>query len=210
MNFDAKASRWDTDPKKIARAEAVAKGICAMVPLHAAMRTLEYGCGTGLLGFALQPHVGKLIFADSSPGMLDVVEQKIAAADNANLSSRLLDLDKDPAPPECFDLICSLMTLHHVGDYQGLLTKFYQLLHPGGYLCVADLDTEDGSFHNSDFAGHQGFDRDVLHHQLQQIGFDHIRFKTVFEVVRGEAEAARRYPVFLMVCRRRDPQKLTT
>lgn len=202
MNFDVKASRWDTDPKKIARAEEVARGVCAMVPLNAAMKTLEYGCGTGLLGFALQPYVGKLIFADSSPGMLDVVEQKVAAADNPNLSSRLLDLCKDPVPSESFDLICSLMTLHHVGDYQGLLTKFYQLLESGGYLCVADLDAEDGSFHSSDFSGHRGFDRDILYHQLQRIGFDHIRFKTVFEVVRGEGETMRRYPVFLMVCRR--------
>jgi hypothetical protein len=83
-----------------------------------------------------------------------------------------------------------------------LLIRFYSLLNPGGYLCIADLDAEDGSFHDGDFNGHRGFDRQELVQILTRSGFVDIGFSTVFEVVRGEAETLRRYPVFLMVCRR--------
>ncbi len=202
MSFDEKATRWDTDPKKIERAEVVAAAIREQVLLTSTTRTLEYGCGTGLLGFALRPAVGELVLADSSEGMLEVVEQKIAAGDFDQVHALHLDLCADPAPNQRFDLICSLMTLHHVPDYQGLLNSFYQLLNPGGHLCIADLDAEDGSFHGADFTGHRGFDRQELKHLLTILGFDHIEFSTVFEVERGSVEAPRRYPVFLMVCRR--------
>jgi ubiquinone/menaquinone biosynthesis C-methylase UbiE len=202
MSFDEKATRWDTDPKKIERAETVAAAIRRQVPLSPSTRTLEYGCGTGLLGFALQPAVGELVLADSSPGMLSVVEQKIAAGGFDQVRMLHLDLSAEPTPDEYFDLICSLMTLHHVDDYQGLLAAFWELLNSGGYLCVADLDVEDGSFHGSDFSGHQGFDRQKLAGVLTRIGFVDVNFTTVFEVVRGEEGALKGYPVFLMVCRR--------
>ncbi len=202
MSFDDKATCWDTDPKKLERAEVVSAAIREQVLLTPATRALEYGCGTGLLGFALRPAVGELVLADSSEGMLEVVEQKITDGDFDQVRTLHLDLCADPAPNECFDLICSLMTLHHVPDYQGLLRSFYQLLNPGGHLCIADLDAEDGSFHGADFTGQRGFDRQEFKHILTSLGFDHIDITTVFEVERGTAEVPRRYPVFLMVCRR--------
>lgn len=52
--FDARARTWDDDPDKTARAQAVATGIRREVPLFPALRALEYGCGTGLLSFALR------------------------------------------------------------------------------------------------------------------------------------------------------------
>lgn len=202
MNFDAKAGYWDNDPQKITRAETVAARIRELVPLRPDTKTLEYGCGTGLLGFALQPDVGPLVLADSSQGMIAVVEEKIAAGGFEAVTSLLLDLSHDHAPVEKFDLICTLMTLHHVVDYQGLLEKFHQMLGSGGFLCIADLDAEDGSFHGGDFDGHSGFVRDDLSAVLKKVGFEDIRFSTVFEVVHNKGDHVRRYPVFLMVCRR--------
>ncbi len=202
MNFDEKATCWDTDPKKIERAEGVAAAIREQVLLTPATRVLEYGCGTGLLGFSLRSAVGELVLADSSEGMLQVVEQKIAGGGFDQVRTLHLDLCADPVPNEYFDLICSLMTLHHVRDYQGLLSSFYQLLNPAGHLCIADLDAEDGSFHGVDFTGHRGFDRQELKHLLMNLGFDQVEFTTVFEVERGTVEVPRCYPVFLMVCRR--------
>lgn len=202
MNFDAKATHWDSDPKKVARANTMAAAIRQQIPLADTTRVLEYGCGTGLLGFALRPAVGEMVLADSSRGMLNVVEQKIAAGRYERVATLLLDLSADSLPDEHFDLICSLMTLHHVSDYQGMLTKFLLLLNSGGYLCLADLDAEDGSFHGAGFNGQQGFDRQELKGVLTRIGFVDINFSTVFEVVRGEGQAQKRYPVFLMICRR--------
>ena len=46
-------------------------------PTGADARVLELGAGTGLLGLALS-HVGAVVLADASDGMLAVAEAKIA------------------------------------------------------------------------------------------------------------------------------------
>ncbi len=76
-DFDQRAKTWDDDPMKAARAQAVADAIRARVPLAPTMTGLEYGCGTGLLSFALHPNLGRIALADNSAGMLAVLQQKI-------------------------------------------------------------------------------------------------------------------------------------
>ena len=71
-SFDERAKDWDSDPKKVERARVVAEAIRKAIPLEHSMKALEYGCGTGLLSFALQPDLGQITLADTSQGMLDV------------------------------------------------------------------------------------------------------------------------------------------
>ena len=78
-DFDARAATWDDDPTKVARARAIADAILREVPLAASMDALEYGAGTGLLGFMLRDRVADLTLADVSDGMLEVAAKKIAA-----------------------------------------------------------------------------------------------------------------------------------
>ncbi|MGE5378250.1 MAG: class I SAM-dependent methyltransferase, partial [Bacteroidota bacterium] len=77
-NFDERARDWDSDPRKVERARAVADAMRQAVPLSNEMKALEYGCGTGLLSFALQSDLGPITLADTSQGMLDVLSEKIA------------------------------------------------------------------------------------------------------------------------------------
>ena len=204
MNFDSRAKTWDDDPMKAARAEAVAQGICAQVVLTPQMSALEYGCGTGLLSFALRERLGQLTLADSSSGMLAVLEEKISSGAIANMSALMLDLASDPLPDERFDLVHSLMTLHHIDDTDAVLHSLYALLKSPGYLCLADLDSEDGSFHGADFSGHRGFDRETLQRQATEAGFRNVRFSTVFSIRKAVATGGEKdFPVFLMVAEKR-------
>lgn len=82
------------------------------------------------------------------------------------------------------------------------LRAFYELLEPQGYLCVADLDKEDGSFHTSEFHGPHGFDREELRAQVRSIGFTDIRFTTAYHMIREVQDSSKDFPVFLMVARR--------
>jgi ubiquinone/menaquinone biosynthesis C-methylase UbiE len=104
-------------------------------------------------------------------------------------------LSRDPLPAGKFDLVYLLMTLHHIPDTTGILKKFFALLEPSGTLCIADLDKEDGSFHDYEFVGHTGFDRRDLEKLLLKIGFVNIRFTTPFAM----KKSARVYPLFLAI-----------
>jgi ubiquinone/menaquinone biosynthesis C-methylase UbiE len=166
------------------------------------MRALDYGCGTGLLSFPLKDELGAIVLADSSTGMLDVVREKIAAQGVRHMTAQQLDLMCDPAPSGKFDLIATAMTLHHVPDTDAILHIFHSLLQPGGYLCVADLDQEDGSFHGPEVDVHHGFDQGDLGRRTAQAGFTDIRFQTVFNIAKAREDGTRDYPVFLMTARR--------
>lgn len=199
-SFDLQAKTWDDDPMKTTRAQAVAQEIRTLVPLAAHMTALEYGCGTGLLSFALQAQFKHITLADSSSGMLDVLQEKISSGGITNMSPLKLDLLTDPLPQERHDVIHSLMTLHHVSDVDAVLQGLHSLLAAPGYLCIADLDSEDGSCHGPDFSGHKGFDRNALQQQATQAGFSTIRFSTVFTIRKAVATGGEKdFPVFLMV-----------
>lgn len=201
-NFDERARDWDSDPKKVERARVVADAIRNAVALSKDMNALEYGCGTGLLSFALQPDLGQITLADTCQGMLDVLREKIEAAGVKNMHPVRLDLTMDELPAGGYDLIYSLMTLHHIADTENVLGQFHALLEPGGYLLVADLDQEDGSFHTDGTTDvHLGFARGELQTMVEAAGFKDVHFSTVYQIRKKIADKDKIFPVFLMSAR---------
>ena len=202
-NFNERAKDWDSDPKKVERARVVADAIRKALPLSQTMSALEYGCGTGLLSFALQSDLGQITLADTSQGMLDVLGEKIGSAGVANMHPVKLDLATDPLPAERFDLTYSLMTLHHIHDTDDILKKFYALLEPSGYLIVADLDKEDGTFHTDGTTDvHLGFDRQELQKKVESAGFGNIHFSIVYEITKKIGNKEKTFPIFLMTAQK--------
>jgi ubiquinone/menaquinone biosynthesis C-methylase UbiE len=202
-NFDERARDWDSDLTKVERARAVADAIRKVIPLSRGIHALEYGCGTGLLSFALQQELGEITLADTSQGMLDVLREKIAEAGVTNMLPVRLDLITDPLPAERYDLIYSLMVLHHIHDTDTVLRKFYDLLEPNGYLLVADLDEEDGSFHTDGTTDvHKGFRREALRRLVENSGFQDVHFSTAYEIRKTIADKEKTFPVFLMKARK--------
>jgi ubiquinone/menaquinone biosynthesis C-methylase UbiE len=200
-HFDTKARDWDSNPVFRDRAEKIAAAIRAEVALTPGMTALDYGCGSGLLSFPLKDELGHITLKDTSAGMLAVLQEKIAAQGVANMTVRQTDLTAEPLPDERYDLIYSSMTLHHIPDTAHILKVFHDLLNPGGHLCIADLDKEDGRFHGIEVDVHHGFDRDRLTTLVQAAGFAEVRFRTVFEIVKQQDGGERAYPVFLMTAR---------
>lgn len=200
--FDQKAKDWDT-PSKIERGRSIADAIRTHVPLSKKMSAFEYGCGTGLLSFELKDELGLITLADSSEGMLEVLRGKIRSESVTNMKPVNLDLSKDPLPGECFDIIYTMMTLHHIPDTRQILRQFHMLLNPGGYLCVADLDKEDGSFHGHHFHEiHKGFDRDDLATTAMDAGYTDVSFSTAYELTKEAGGEMQTFPIFLMVAKK--------
>ena len=84
-------------------ARKVAEAIVARAGLHSETDLLDLGCGTGLLGLALLPHVRSVTGADASQGMLDVLQGKIDEAGLGNMRTMLFDADRDEPPESKFD-----------------------------------------------------------------------------------------------------------
>ena len=197
--FDEKAATWDDDPAKVERAEQVARAIRDAVRLDTSTRMLEYGAGTGLVTQTLRTAVGPVTMVDTSAGMREVMENKIAAGTITDARVWDIDLATEAAPDEHFDLVVTVMTLHHIENLDPVLCNFARLLVEGGQLCIVDLEHEDGSFHGDDFHGHHGFDRAALASSLHDAGFGDVRFERCYEMVRDGAT----YPLFLATSVRR-------
>jgi SAM-dependent methyltransferase len=203
--FDARAATWDDDPTKVERARRAAEAIRQAVPVTSGLAVLDYGCGTGLLGLALRPHLGRLVLADTSEGMLEVVRQKLARGGGPPATALRLDLSTGDPPQDLrVDLVCTLMAMHHVPDTRALLGRFHQLLRAPGTLCIVDLEQEDGSFHGPAVEVHHGFARGELTGLLTRAGFEEPHFSTVDTIVRVDGPGRRSYPLFLAVARKRD------
>lgn len=197
-SFDERAATWDDDPGKVESARRAAAAIGRALPLRSSTRLLEYGAGTGLVSQELSDAVGSITMADTSAGMRAVMEEKIATGAITNARVWGVDLAVEPAPAGKFDLIVTVMALHHVSDRTAVLTKFAGLLAEGGHVAIVDLEEEDGSFHGQGFAGPHGFGRADLTAQLEAAGFTDIGFERYDEVVRHGVP----YPVFLATGRR--------
>jgi 2-polyprenyl-3-methyl-5-hydroxy-6-metoxy-1,4-benzoquinol methylase len=180
--FDIKAAGWDLNPVNVERSMAVVEGIKKHLPLNSNMRALEFGAGTGIASFLLEDYLNSIVMVDSSSEMVRIMNQKISSAGVENLKAVLFDLEKDEWKDGKFDLIMTQMVLHHVGDIKSILRKFKSLLNPGGYLAIADLYAEDGSFHGDGFKGHNGFDTKELSSDIEEAGFSILSEEKCFEM----------------------------
>jgi SAM-dependent methyltransferase len=203
-DFNKEAAQWDANPGRVRLANEVADAIIRQAMPSDNMDVLDFGCGTGLVTLKLQPLVRTIIGVDSSPGMLAVLESKIKARGLKNAGTQFIDFDKGGDIEGKFNLLVSSMTLHHVPDTARLFDQWRDLLLPGGLLCFADLDAEDGTFHGDNTGVfHLGFDRDHLEKLLRSAGFHDIRDMTATTMMREvEGKGERPFAVFLIVARK--------
>lgn len=203
--FNGLAAAWDDSPLRAGIARAAATAIATTLPLRSDMQALEYGCGTGLVSVLLADRLSRIVAADVAEQMLTVLEQKRLAAGLDHLQTRRLDLTVDPLPAERFDLIFSSMTLHHIDDVPRLLGRLRDLLAPGGWLALVDLDSEDGGFHGPDVPGvfHCGFERTQLMDTLAALGLTAVSARTAHTVEKsGPGGEQRHFPIFLICAQR--------
>ncbi|WP_457592628.1 class I SAM-dependent DNA methyltransferase [Hydrogenimonas sp.] len=190
MSFDKKAQSWDASSRRQQLAEAVAESIKESFKLQPGMSLLDVGAGTGLLARRLLPYVAEITGVDSSEGMLHEFS-KIGGAVKA-VHSDILTYDTAAR----YDGIVSSMTMHHIQDIDALFCKLFSLLKPGGFIAIADLATEDGTFHEHGNEGvcHFGFDELQLQHAARGAGFTDTAHRCIHTV---EKENGRCYDIFL-------------
>ncbi len=201
--FDIKAAEWDSNPMHWDRSEAIANEIKKLIPLKKEMTALEYGAGTGITSFLLKDYLKEITLMDNSTEMVKVMNRKITDTKAKNLKILNFDLEHADYKNGKFDLIFTQMVLHHVTDTELIIDRFSKLLNPGGYLAIADLYEEDGSFHGEGFTGHRGFNIKKLSSIISKHHFTDISERTCFVIKRKISDSeTKQFEVFLLIATR--------
>jgi len=204
IHFDTEAQNWDQDPEKVKRANLFAKEIIDFIHPDTSMKAIDFGCGTGLLSYALRNSFRSITLIDNSPGMISILEQKIKKNGLDTFQPLCIDPMIEELELEDFDVIFSSMTIHHIHDLHKIMKIFNSNLKMGGYVCIADLITEDGTFHSEhhDFDGHKGFDKDKFIAILEANGFQTEYYKIVFTIEKELNGENKKYPLFLLIAKK--------
>jgi len=201
--FDLKAAEWDNNPIIWDRAEVIANEIKRHIPLNRKMNALEFGAGTGVTSFILKDSLKEITLMDNSSEMVKMMNKKISTSGVKNLKTINFNLEKDDFKDAKYDFIFNQMVLHHISDIENIITKFYNLLNPGGFLAIADIYTEDGSFHGEGFTGHKGFNIAKLSDQIKKQGFTDISHRKCYTINKKISETVTKpFDVFLIVAKR--------
>ncbi len=195
--FSEKAKDYDKHKPRTENVINIAQGILKESFFSKEMSIMDFGSGTGLLLTEIAPHVKKITAVDISASMNEVLRSKKDILE-CKLEIIETDLTKETFS-KTFDAIVSSMTIHHIKNVLELFKKFYSLLNKNGFIAIADLDLEDGSFHTTDTGVfHFGFDREEFLNTVKKAGFKDLKIETVSVVEKPTGK----YPVFLLTGRK--------
>ena len=194
-HFDKRAEGWDKGNVQVDGAKIIANAIRREILLNKEMQIIDFGTGTGLLGFDIASSVKQVHGVDTSSKMLEKLEAK--NTNELNIKPYKQDIIKEPLTQK-FNGLISSMTLHHIENLEDFFTTIRNTLTKDGFIAIADLETEDGSFH-SDNAGvfHFGFDEKELCQVAEECGFKDVKFKNINTIKKPQRE----FGVFLLTAK---------
>jgi len=197
--FAHKADVYENNAKRVSNVQNIADGILKNITYSKDMHILDFGSGTGLLTQEIAPFVGNITAVDMSTSMNEVLKSKI---DGFPCPLEVLELDITKEKHDHIanlDGIISSMTIHHVKDIEDLFRKFYDMLNENGTIGLADLETEDGSFHTDDTGVHHfGFDKEWFLAVAKKVGFKDLKIETISVASKPHGD----FPIFLLTGRK--------
>ncbi|ADN08941.1 class I SAM-dependent DNA methyltransferase [Sulfurimonas autotrophica] len=195
-HFKDKAQNWDSGDIRVNGAKIIADAIEKEIQLSKDMEILDFGVGTGLLGFSVAPKVKQVYGIDTSAKMLEKLEEKNTP--ELQIKAYHQDIIKEPLQQQ-FDGLISSMTLHHVEDLDAFFKTIYNNIKTNGFIAIADLESEDGSFHSDNTGVHHfGFDAQTLCEIVQKHGFDDIKIQNINTINKPRKD----FGVFLLTAKK--------
>jgi 2-polyprenyl-3-methyl-5-hydroxy-6-metoxy-1,4-benzoquinol methylase len=194
--FDNRAKDWDKKDVRVNGAKVIADAIEKKIHLREDMEIIDFGVGTGLLGFEIAKKVKQVYGVDTSEGMIQTLKEK--NSDTLHIVPIHQDIIEKPLTQQ-FDGLISSMTLHHVKDLEAFFNMLYNILKDDGFLAIADLESEDGTFHSDNNGVHHfGFHEDNLKKIVQKSGFKEISIENINTIEKPH----RNFGVFLLTARK--------
>lgn len=116
--------------------EATTRETLRRLPLNAASRVLDVGCGTGELLRRVRANVPDAVLAglDPVPEMLDVAREKLSGRDDLRVGYA----DRLPWNAGTFDVVVSCNMFHYISEPLTALREMARVLRPTGALVLTD------------------------------------------------------------------------
>jgi ubiquinone/menaquinone biosynthesis C-methylase UbiE len=110
----------------------------AEVDLSGMRRALEVGCGPGYMSAALRDRLGvDVVGTDVDPAEIEFARRH--SGGTVGLTFVEADSTALPFADGEFDLVLSMMVMHHIPNWRGALTEIVRVLRPGGSFLFHDL-----------------------------------------------------------------------
>ncbi len=192
-HFKHRAQTWDTADVRVNGAKKIANAIEKNIQLNKDMEILDFGVGTGLLGFEIAKKVKQVYGVDTSLNMLEKLQEKNTPELHINTFHQ--NILEEPIQ-KTFDGVISSMTLHHVENLKHFFETIYKNIKKDGFLAIADLESEDGTFHSDNTGVHHfGFDTQELCTIVSKAGFKNISFEHANTITKPHND----FKVFLLL-----------
>jgi len=174
--FNMMATDYDT-PERIRIAKIISDAVRESLDDADNKKAIDFGCGTGLVGLNLLKDFKSVLFLDSSPNMIEQINQKIKKFNITNADTLCFDLEKESITNTRADYIILAQVLLHIMDIEPVLAGLYDMLNDEGHIIIADFVKNDAVV--SDIV-HNGFVQEELIELMTRIGFKDIKFKPFY------------------------------
>lgn len=127
--------------------EAPSKAIAAL-ELKPGMVVADIGAGSGYYTSRMSKSVGptgKVYATDIQPGMIDLINRRVAAEGLTNVTAVLGGMDDPKLPPASIDLAIMVDVYHELQAPQVFLQRLRETFKPGGRLVLLEFRKEDAT-----------------------------------------------------------------
>lgn len=124
----------------------IAARLCELADPRPGEHVLDLGCGRGAVTLRAAEAVapsGSVTAADLAPSMLEHTRDAAAAAGLTNVVTELVDATAPGLPPASFDLLTASLVLFFLPDPGAAVTRWLELLRPGGRLALTTFGDQD-------------------------------------------------------------------
>ena len=181
--FDGMAKMWNNFSFVQENAKNFLKYITEKIKLNKYLTVMDFGCGTGILGLSLINNVKKVIFLDSSKGMIKQVQRGILEKKVSNYE--IIEGDINIYKGDRIDLILVANVFHHIEDINSVINKFSKILRKRGKALVVDLVETSEDFHGGT-APHNGFKPENVVKLFKNNGFSNVKYENFYDINIGK------------------------
>jgi ubiquinone/menaquinone biosynthesis C-methylase UbiE len=127
---------------------AFAEANLRMAGLRQGMRSIDVGCGIGMLTMLMHQISGhaRTVGVDGSAARIEAARRR-AAPPRTDVEFLTADIRALPHEDNSFDFSWSRFVFEYLGDPEVVLAEMKRVTRPGGVVAVADLDSQLSNFH---------------------------------------------------------------